>query len=100
MIGAYRHLLVCETDEEAELLGRPAYDNWYESLSKLWWDNGSQPNRRLIEDFDEARRMGATLAGSPESDSESLEKGEVQPNGSHPPLAFTKPVWFSTSRAR
>ena len=68
LIGVARHLFVAETDEEAERYARPAYAHWFDSLVSLWREHGGAPvTGMIIESYDEARRVGAAVAGSPET---------------------------------
>lgn len=38
-LGAMRQIFVAESDEEARRIARPAYEAWYESITKLWHRN-------------------------------------------------------------
>jgi alkanesulfonate monooxygenase SsuD/methylene tetrahydromethanopterin reductase-like flavin-dependent oxidoreductase (luciferase family) len=73
LIGASRHLVIAETDAEAERLARPAYDRWYRSLTQLSTGFGYR-QLTSIGDFDEARRVGVVLAGSAASVRAELER--------------------------
>ena len=66
LAGVGRHVLVADTDAEAERLARPAYANWFDSVTKLWREHGGAPvTGMLIESYDEARRLGVAVCGSP-----------------------------------
>lgn len=78
-LGISRHVVVADTDAEAEALARPAYAAWYASLTKLWRDFGSIPVR-FARDFDEARQRGLAVAGTPARVREELER-EVAASG-------------------
>ncbi len=68
LAGVGRHLFVADTDAEAERLARPAYVHWYDSVAKLWREHGGAPvTGMLIESYDEARRIGVAVCGSPET---------------------------------
>ncbi len=38
-LGAMRQIYIAETDEEAIKIARPAYEDWYKSITKLWHRN-------------------------------------------------------------
>lgn len=38
-LGAMRQIFVAETEEEAHKIARPAYEDWYRSITKLWHRN-------------------------------------------------------------
>lgn len=66
--GLGRHVFIADTDEEADRLARAAYAHWYTSLAKLWRDHGGAPvTGMIIDDYDEARRVGAAVVGSPDT---------------------------------
>ncbi len=72
MIGAYRHVVVADTNAEAEKLAQIAFPYWFDSLIKLWRDHDTSPPGAIIKDYDEARRAGQLIAGAPEAVRESL----------------------------
>jgi alkanesulfonate monooxygenase SsuD/methylene tetrahydromethanopterin reductase-like flavin-dependent oxidoreductase (luciferase family) len=78
-LGLSRHVVVADTDAEAEALARPSYAVWYANLTKLWRDFGSIPIR-FARDFDEARQRGIAVAGTPARVREVLER-EVAVSG-------------------
>ena len=59
-----RHVVVAPTEDAAMALGRANYAVWYANLTKLWRDFGALPFR-FAPDFDEARRRGVAIAGTP-----------------------------------
>jgi alkanesulfonate monooxygenase SsuD/methylene tetrahydromethanopterin reductase-like flavin-dependent oxidoreductase (luciferase family) len=63
-LGMGRHVVVAPTEGAAMALGRANYAVWYANLTKLWRDFGSIPVR-FAPDFDEARRRGVAIAGTP-----------------------------------
>ena len=68
LIGAVRLIFLAESDAEAERIAAPAYAHWFNNLAKLWRDHGGTPVTGLIiDDFTDARRMGAAIVGSPET---------------------------------
>src|SRR5262249_61771575 len=62
-LGIGRHVVVGDTDAQAEALARPAYAAWYAQLTKLWRDFGSLPIR-FAPDFNEARGRGIAVGGT------------------------------------
>ncbi len=65
-ISAARHILVADTDAEAQKLARNAYNHWYAALSKLWAERGMAVHTSVIySDYDEAKTLGTVIAGSP-----------------------------------
>jgi len=68
LAGVGRHLFVADTDAEAERRARPAYDHWFDAVTKLWREHGGAPvTGMLIESYDEARRIGVAVCGAPET---------------------------------
>jgi len=63
-LGMGRHVVVAPTEDAAMALGRANYAVWYANLTKLWRDFGAVPFR-FAPDFDEARRRGVAIAGTP-----------------------------------
>jgi alkanesulfonate monooxygenase SsuD/methylene tetrahydromethanopterin reductase-like flavin-dependent oxidoreductase (luciferase family) len=63
-VGAQRHVLVADTDEEAMKLARPAYLRWYESLTSLWRAFNSIPFR-FSETLEKALANEVAIVGSP-----------------------------------
>lgn len=68
-IGVSRHVVVADTDEEAQAIARPAHAHWYASLTKLERDNidGPRFTGAIIGDMDEAMRKGSLIVGAPET---------------------------------
>jgi alkanesulfonate monooxygenase SsuD/methylene tetrahydromethanopterin reductase-like flavin-dependent oxidoreductase (luciferase family) len=64
-LGMGRHVVVAPTEDAAMALGRTHYAVWYANLTKLWRDFGAVPFR-FPPDFDEARRRGVAIAGTPD----------------------------------
>jgi alkanesulfonate monooxygenase SsuD/methylene tetrahydromethanopterin reductase-like flavin-dependent oxidoreductase (luciferase family) len=67
IIGMVRGMFVADTDEEAERIARPAYKLWFENLMWLWRENNSFPGIPLSQDYDESRRDGSLVVGSPDT---------------------------------
>jgi len=72
-LGVSRHVVVADTEAQAEALARSNYAVWFANLTKLWRDFGSTPIR-FARDFDEARQRGIAFAGTPARVREELEK--------------------------
>lgn len=67
IIGVVRGLVIAQTDDEAERLARPAYQHWFDNVCWLWRDNNAYPTIPLSEDYDESRRNGTLVVGSPDT---------------------------------
>ena len=67
LIGVSRHVVVAETDAEAEALARRAYARWRGSMARLWEQRGSgfPLAAHLPLEWDAAAAMGHGCAGSP-----------------------------------
>lgn len=63
-MGIARHLLVAETDSEAERIASRAIAAWYSNLSALWRANGGLPTR-YSADLGAMKRMDLLVCGSP-----------------------------------
>ena len=46
-LGAMRQIYVAETDEQAHAVAKPAYEDWYHSITQLWHQN----NDHAYDDF-------------------------------------------------
>jgi alkanesulfonate monooxygenase SsuD/methylene tetrahydromethanopterin reductase-like flavin-dependent oxidoreductase (luciferase family) len=64
LVGAQRHVLIADTDDEAMKLARPAYLRWYESLTSLWRSFNSIP-LRFSETLERAIDNDVAIVGSP-----------------------------------
>jgi alkanesulfonate monooxygenase SsuD/methylene tetrahydromethanopterin reductase-like flavin-dependent oxidoreductase (luciferase family) len=67
VIGVVRGIVIADTDAEAERLARPAYQHWFDNVCWLWRDNNAFPTIPLSEDYDESRRNGTLVVGSPDT---------------------------------
>lgn len=69
LVGVSRHIVVAETDAQAQALARPAYARWLAGFRKLWLDNGYDvPIRELYPDtWDDLVAIRNGCAGSPET---------------------------------
>lgn len=77
MIGCMRNLLVAETDEEAAKIAEPAYEVFFDNLSKLWTRWRAKP-ARILASAEEGRKLGTVIAGSPATVREILEEQLAQ----------------------
>ncbi|MDA0239910.1 MAG: LLM class flavin-dependent oxidoreductase [Proteobacteria bacterium] len=66
MIGCMRNLLIADTDEEAHRITGPAYEVFYNNLSKLWTRWRAKPGR-IIDNAEDGRKQGQLICGSPET---------------------------------
>ncbi|HWP26362.1 MAG TPA: LLM class flavin-dependent oxidoreductase [Xanthobacteraceae bacterium] len=67
IIGIVRGIVIADTDTEAERIARPAYQHWFDNVCWLWRDNNAYPTIPLSEDYDESRRNGTLVVGSPDT---------------------------------
>jgi alkanesulfonate monooxygenase SsuD/methylene tetrahydromethanopterin reductase-like flavin-dependent oxidoreductase (luciferase family) len=69
LIGVSKHVVVAETDAEAQRLARRAYPVWLESFRWLFKRHGTEPRiiNTLPPTFDELMELGNGIAGSPET---------------------------------
>jgi alkanesulfonate monooxygenase SsuD/methylene tetrahydromethanopterin reductase-like flavin-dependent oxidoreductase (luciferase family) len=73
LIGSSRHIVVAETDAEAERIGERAYTRWYDSFIFLWEKHGiAPPTAAYPRDFKAACDLGIAVAGSSETVSRIL----------------------------
>ncbi len=68
-IGVNRQAVVADTDADARRLARPAFERWYQSLTKLERENVSGPRYvgHVTGDMDAALASGQMIAGTPET---------------------------------
>jgi alkanesulfonate monooxygenase SsuD/methylene tetrahydromethanopterin reductase-like flavin-dependent oxidoreductase (luciferase family) len=65
LIGLSRHIVVGDSDKEAQAAARRAFLLWYDALIHLWRAHGVGLPRQLIpEKFEEALAQGYIIAGS------------------------------------
>jgi alkanesulfonate monooxygenase SsuD/methylene tetrahydromethanopterin reductase-like flavin-dependent oxidoreductase (luciferase family) len=67
LAGAVRAMFIADSDAEAERLARPAYKQWYDSLTWLWREHSTMPPIAISQDYDQARSVGTLVVGSPET---------------------------------
>ena len=63
-MGAFRHVFVADTDQEAEAIATPAYKDYYANIEKLWLDFGVAVTL-FTPDLQVARSLDVALVGSP-----------------------------------
>jgi alkanesulfonate monooxygenase SsuD/methylene tetrahydromethanopterin reductase-like flavin-dependent oxidoreductase (luciferase family) len=63
-VGVLRQVVVAPTDEEALALTRPAYADWYHSISKLWHDHDDHSVDGLFA-WETATQHETIIFGSP-----------------------------------
>lgn len=86
-IGAVRHLLVAETDREAEEISIPAYRAYYNNIVKLWRDFGTVPTL-FTDDLIRARAGDAAMVGSPKTVREQIAQYFEQSGSGYLVLSF------------
>lgn len=64
VIGAYRHFFMTDNDADAKAIADPAFERYYDNITKLWRDFGVQP-RRFTGDLDLAKERDVAIVGSP-----------------------------------
>lgn len=72
-LGIARHLLVAETDAEADRIAAPAYAAWFNSFAKAWREFGANPVRYPPE-FEAARKTDIIITGSPATVRAEMER--------------------------
>lgn len=76
LLGVGRHILVADTDAQAEALARPAFARWRASFVHLWHARGaSHPGlAHFPKDWDAMVASGAGCAGSPATVREFVQR--------------------------
>jgi alkanesulfonate monooxygenase SsuD/methylene tetrahydromethanopterin reductase-like flavin-dependent oxidoreductase (luciferase family) len=75
LIGLSRHVVVGDTDKEAQSAAKRAFLLWYDALIHLWRAHGVGLPRQLIPaEFDDALEQGYIIAGSPSTVRERLKR--------------------------
>ena len=74
-VGLSRHILVGDTDKEAQSAAKRAFLLWYDALIHLWRAHGVGLPRQLIpEKFEDALAQGYIIAGSASTVRERLKR--------------------------
>jgi alkanesulfonate monooxygenase SsuD/methylene tetrahydromethanopterin reductase-like flavin-dependent oxidoreductase (luciferase family) len=68
-IGANRHIVVADTEEDAYRIAQPAYQRWYDNLTHLERQNVNGPRYTgsMFADVREAVKRGSLFVGSPDT---------------------------------
>jgi alkanesulfonate monooxygenase SsuD/methylene tetrahydromethanopterin reductase-like flavin-dependent oxidoreductase (luciferase family) len=75
LIGLSRHIVVGDTDTEAQSAAKRAFLLWYDALIHLWRAHGVGLPRQLIpEKFEDALAQGYIIAGSPSTVRERMKR--------------------------
>jgi alkanesulfonate monooxygenase SsuD/methylene tetrahydromethanopterin reductase-like flavin-dependent oxidoreductase (luciferase family) len=75
LIGLSRHIVVGDTDKEAQSAAKRAFLLWYDALIHLWRAHGVGLPRQLIpEKFEDALAQGYIIAGSPSTVRERMKR--------------------------
>ncbi len=75
LIGLSRHIMVGDTDKEAQSVAKRAFLLWYDALIHLWRAHGVGLPRQLIpEKFEDALAQGYIIAGSASTVRERMKR--------------------------
>jgi alkanesulfonate monooxygenase SsuD/methylene tetrahydromethanopterin reductase-like flavin-dependent oxidoreductase (luciferase family) len=75
MIGLSRHIVVADTDKEAQAAAKRAFALWYDALIHLWRAHGvGLPRQMIPADFEPAMEGGYIVAGSPATVRDRLKR--------------------------
>jgi alkanesulfonate monooxygenase SsuD/methylene tetrahydromethanopterin reductase-like flavin-dependent oxidoreductase (luciferase family) len=80
LMGTTRHMVIAESEREANHIARKAYARWYESFMYLWVKHGTKPNAYFPSTWDELVGAGRALAGTPETVREQLAE-QIEKSG-------------------
>ncbi|MGH6665687.1 MAG: LLM class flavin-dependent oxidoreductase [Pseudolabrys sp.] len=75
-IGITRHIVVADTNDEAQRIAAAAYPRWRKAMDYLWRRSGVEFVLKDIypEDFDDLARIGHGIAGSPSTVRDTIAK--------------------------
>ena len=74
-IGLSRHILVGDTDKEAQSAAKRAFLLWYDALIHLWRAHGvGLPRQMIPEKFEDALAQGYIIAGSASTVRERMKR--------------------------
>ena len=93
--GAIRHILVADSDAEAERLARPAYKVFYDNIVKLWREWRAVPFN-FTDDLDRARASQVAIIGSPRTVKAEVERFFAESGCDYLALSF---LWGDLSDA-
>jgi alkanesulfonate monooxygenase SsuD/methylene tetrahydromethanopterin reductase-like flavin-dependent oxidoreductase (luciferase family) len=75
LIGLSRHVVVGDTDREAQSAAKRAFALWYDALIHLWRAHGvGLPRQMIPAEFESALEAGYVVAGSPTSVRDRLKR--------------------------
>jgi len=75
LIGLSRHVVVGDTDKEAQSAAKRAFALWYDALIHLWRAHGvGLPRQMIPAEFEPALEGGYIVAGSPATVRERLKR--------------------------
>lgn len=75
LIGLSRHVVVGDTDKEAQSAARRAFALWYDALIHLWRAHGvGLPRQMIPAEFEAALEGGYIIAGSPSTVRDRLKR--------------------------
>jgi alkanesulfonate monooxygenase SsuD/methylene tetrahydromethanopterin reductase-like flavin-dependent oxidoreductase (luciferase family) len=75
MIGLSRHVVVGDSDREAQAAAKRAFARWYDALIHLWRAHGvGLPRQMIPAEFEEAQEGGYIVAGSPATVRDRLKR--------------------------
>ena len=86
--GAIRHILVAESDAEAERLALPAYKVFYDNIVKLWREWRAVPFN-FTDDLDRARASQVAIVGDPRTVKAEVERFFAESGCDYLALSFT-----------
>ena len=85
--GMLRLIVVADSHDKAEALGRAALANWFTKLNKLWLEYKVEaPLIGAMGDFDLATQVGAVVVGTPAEVADNLQ-GQIAETGVNHVLA-------------
>jgi len=80
-IGTSRHVVISESEREAEVMAKSAYEKWYSSFMHLFTMHNSKPQFNAFPaSYEEARNEGLIIAGQPNTVCDFL-KHEIHKSG-------------------
>ncbi|WP_458098227.1 LLM class flavin-dependent oxidoreductase [Roseomonas sp. WA12] len=74
LLGMARHIVISQTDAEAEDLAKPAYASWYQMLGHLERQHGITQPPKAPPSFEEAMANGICIVGSVSTVREAIMK--------------------------
>ncbi|HEX9640243.1 MAG TPA: LLM class flavin-dependent oxidoreductase [Candidatus Krumholzibacteria bacterium] len=72
-VGALRQVLVADSDDEAVAIARPAYGDWYRSITKLWNEHDDHTYDEIFA-WETATRLETIILGSPKRVREQMKQ--------------------------